>query len=86
MQTDEKHDTSASHGSIHASAVMIFATIADTTWRMFVPVLAGMLGGLWLDTVWATKPLLMFSGLGVGVLVAVLLVAQQLRAIMKERT
>lgn len=64
----------------------IFATIADTTWRMFVPVLAGVLGGLWLDTRIGTKPLYTFVGLGVGVVLAVLLVWAQLRKVLKGRS
>lgn len=66
--------------------MLIFATIADTTWRMFVPVLAGVLGGLWIDNQLGTKPLYTFIGLGVGVLLAALLVWAQLRKVLGGRS
>lgn len=81
MPTDTKKHTSVSHGS--RDALVIFATVADTTWRMFVPVLGLMLLGLWIDTVSATKPLWTLIGLGAGVVIAILLVSKQIKEVMR---
>jgi F0F1-type ATP synthase assembly protein I len=45
-------------------------TIADTTWRMFVPSISGTFLGIWLDGKWDTTPWLMFGGIILGFLVA----------------
>ncbi len=55
-----------------------FVTIGDTTWRLFVPSVGLMLIGIWLDQILGTKPWLMIVGLVLGVVVAILLVKQQL--------
>lgn len=54
------------------------ATIADTTWRMFVPSVGFTLLGVWADSQWNTKPWLMTLGIVVGVASAYLLVAKQI--------
>lgn len=55
-----------------------FATIGDTTWRLFVPSVGLMLVGIWLDQVLGTKPWLMIAGLVLGSVIAILLVKKQL--------
>lgn len=35
--------------------LVIFKTLGDTTWRMFVPVIVGVLVGLWLDSSYGWK-------------------------------
>lgn len=55
----------------------LLLTIGDTTWRMFVPAVGFTLLGVWLDSVFSTKPWLMFTGIVVGGLGAYLLVKQQ---------
>lgn len=82
MKAEKTENDSVSHGSMNTSAIAIFGTIADTTWRMFVPVIGGVLLGLWLDTLTNSKPLYTFGGLVVGALVAVLLIRHQLRKVM----
>jgi hypothetical protein len=59
----------------------ILATIGDTTWRMFVPSVGFTLLGVWLDSVLATKPWLMFVGIVIGFAFAILLVRRQITAI-----
>lgn len=56
---------------------ILLATVADTTWRMFVPAVGFTLLGVWLDSQFDTKPWLMFMGITVGVLGAWLLVKKQ---------
>lgn len=53
-------------------------TIADTTWRMFVPSVGFTLLGVWADAQWHTKPWLMIVGIVIGAVSAYLLVAQQI--------
>lgn len=57
----------------------VLLTIADTTWRMFVPSIGFTLAGLWLDGKWQTTPWLMFAGIILGFIVAVLAVKLQLK-------
>ncbi len=82
MKHSEKPGT-ARGGANTDTSFVIFGTIADTMWRMFVPVF-GMTGvGYLLDRVFATRPILVISGMVVGIIIAVLLVVQQYRQTMK---
>ena len=60
-------------------ALFIIATMADTTWRMFIPTIGLMWLGYTLDGQWHTKPLLLLIGAGVGGLIAAILVRMQFR-------
>ncbi|MGB2787487.1 MAG: AtpZ/AtpI family protein [Candidatus Saccharimonadaceae bacterium] len=62
-----------------ASPIFAFATIADTTWRLFIPSIGLLLLGVYLDYSFGTKPWLMIIGLVVGVTLSVVLVVLQLR-------
>ena len=53
-------------------------TIADTTWRMFVPSVGFTLLGVWADSQMGTKPWLMVAGIIVGAASAYLLVSRQI--------
>ena len=53
-------------------------TIADTTWRMFVPSVGFTLLGVWADAEWNTKPWLMAVGIVIGAASAYLLVSRQI--------
>ena len=53
-------------------------TIADTTWRMFVPSVAFTLLGEGADSQMHTKPWLMVAGIVVGAASAYLLVPRQI--------
>ncbi|HEV2413083.1 MAG TPA: AtpZ/AtpI family protein [Candidatus Saccharimonadales bacterium] len=65
------------------TALLLLVTLADTTWRIFVPVggLAGI--GIWADLHYHTKPWITFSGVAVGFVIAFFLIRQQLKAVMK---
>lgn len=56
-------------------------TMADTTWRMFVPSVGLTLLGARLDGQFGTKPGLTFGGIVLGFASAALLVYLQLRGI-----
>lgn len=58
--------------------LLLLATIADTTWRMFVPSVGFTLFGVWLDGQLGTKPWLMFAGILLGIVGAWLLVKKQM--------
>lgn len=59
-------------------------TMADTTWRMFVPSVGLTLLGAWLDGQFGTKPGLTFGGIVLGFAGAALLVYLQLRGIKRQ--
>ena len=61
-----------------STAVLVFADIADTTWRLFVPIVGLLLPGRYADVHWGTKPWLMLAGAVLGSVVAGLLIKQQL--------
>lgn len=61
-----------------ASLVMI-ATMADTTWRMFVPTVGLIVAGDALDGRFTTRPWLMLTGALIGSLLAALLIKRQLQ-------
>lgn len=60
-------------------AILLLVTIADTTWRMFVPTIGGVLVGVGLDYLFNTKPLLTITMVIIGSLISALLVAIQFR-------
>ena len=61
------------------AVILLLSTIADTTWRMFVPALTGIIGGYALDNMLGTWPWIFAAGAILGCLVAGLLVTKQLR-------
>jgi len=61
--------------------LVLFGTIADTTWRMFVPVIGLMLLGGTADQQFATKPLFALVGVILGSIIAGWLVIKQLHTI-----
>lgn len=57
----------------------LIAAMADTTWRMFVPTIGGILLGLSFDQRHGTAPIGVLIGLVIGGVVAGLLIREQLR-------
>ena len=66
------------HVSLPDSSPHILTTMADTTWRMFVPTIGLLLVGRWLDRQWNTHPWLMLVGATIGACIAALLIKRQL--------
>ena len=64
--------------------LLIVGTFLDTTWRMFVPILATTLLGYVVDKQLDSLPVYVLVGLGVGVLVSALLVWQQYKAVKRS--
>ncbi len=80
MPEEKKKQDVTAHGSNPDSLFVVFATLGDTTWRMFVPIIGLLLVGRWLDGMYGTKPWLLFVGAAVGSLIAAYLVKRQLRS------
>ena len=59
-------------------SMYLIISMADTTWRMFVPTVGLLLAGNALDETWGTKPWLLISGVAIGGGISALLVKQQL--------
>lgn len=57
---------------------VLVTSIADTTWRMFVPTIGMLLLGRMIDSSYQTKPWGMVVGVVIGSLVAGLLIKKQL--------
>lgn len=64
-----------------STVVLLLGTIADTTWRMFVPIISFTLLGVFGDNTYHTKPWLTASGIIIGIALASLLVIRQLKKV-----
>lgn len=76
MSKVHKHDESKL--SSDSPAMSVASTIADTTWRMFVPTIGLLLLGRMFDTAYDTKPLGMAIGTVIGAVIAGILIIRQL--------
>jgi hypothetical protein len=65
----------------HTTVVLLLGTIADTTWRMFVPIIGLTILGVFGDNTYHTKPWLTMSGIVLGVAIASLLVIRQIKKV-----
>ena len=72
------HNQDDQHTSSPSPAVSIATTIADTTWRMFVPTIGLLLIGRAVDDEFGVKPLGMILGIVAGSIIAAILVMRQL--------
>jgi len=62
-----------------STAVLLFTIAADTTWRMFLPIIGGTVAGIWGDHTLDSKPWATIGGMIVGATVSALLVRLQLK-------
>ena len=65
--------------SDQSAVAVLLRDMADTTWRMFVPIVGLLLVGRYLDVKWHTKPFLMLAGAAVGAVIAAVLIKAQLK-------
>lgn len=77
-ESQKKRETPPAPASTK-TVLFLIATMADTAWRMFVPIIGLTIAGVALDVHWQTKPWLTIAGIVLGVAIAALLVARQLR-------
>jgi F0F1-type ATP synthase assembly protein I len=64
---------------------LLVTTIADTTWRMFVPPIGCTFIGIWLDHVFNSIPWFTTSAIVIGFSASILLVVLQLRKLRKNK-
>lgn len=64
-----------------STVILLLSTMADTTWRMFVPIIGLAVGGLLLDKQFHTTPVLMIIGIVLGIILAAVLVRRQLLSV-----
>lgn len=62
-----------------STVILLFTIAADTTWRMFIPIIGGTIVGVWADNALQSKPIVTIIAIVVGVVIATLLVRQQLK-------
>jgi len=78
MSAAAKKSDNKSVPSQKSTVILLFMIAADTTWRMFVPIIGGTALGVWADNTITDKPLATVIGIMVGIIIAALLVRQQL--------
>lgn len=61
--------------------LMLFGDIADTTWRMFVPIVGLAAIGLYVDMKFATAPLVTILSALAGTAIAIILVRNQIKKV-----
>lgn len=83
MKSKTPHRTGgkAAHSLDDHAAVVILSTLADTTWRIFVPVIIFAALGIWADVQRETMPWFTLSGVAIGFAIAIWLIRQQLRQV-----
>lgn len=64
-----------------STVILLLLTVADTTWRLFIPSVGLAVGGLLLDKQLHTTPWLTALGVIIGGIIAVLLVRLQTKRI-----
>ena len=85
MPTDVNKQSPGSTVPSKRSALLVFGTIADTTWRMFVPSVGGALLGVWADRSFGTKPWFTVVGVTLGIIIVVGLVWMQIKSTEKKK-
>lgn len=68
-----------------SAAVLLVLTIADTTWRAFVPTIGGTLLGIGLDFIFNVAPWFTIIMIAVGCATSAWLIALQLRGVRTTR-
>lgn len=63
-----------------STVFLLLGTIADTTWRMFVPTIGLTILGVYLDNTISSKPWMTVLGIIIGTVIAGELIRRQLKA------
>lgn len=64
-----------------STVLFLLGTMADTTWRMFIPIIGLTISGVILDINLMTKPWFTIVGIIVGTIIAGLLVYRQIKRV-----
>ncbi len=83
--TKEPEQTTKPRSTVSAPMLMLL-TALDTTLRLFIPTIGGTFLGIGVDHLLNIAPVATIVCLMLGVMVSVLLIAKQLRAIRKQST
>lgn len=73
--------TSADKVPGEGADLVIFKTLFDTTWRLFIPSIGLTVAGVIADKTFSTKPWLTVAGVAVGVALSITLVFLQMKGI-----
>ena len=84
MKSGTKKAQSVSRVSAGDARMLVVWTMVDTSMRLFVPVLGLTLVGYLCDQWLRTEPMLVFSGMALGIVLAIALVTQQYRRVTKK--
>ncbi|MES2876446.1 MAG: AtpZ/AtpI family protein [Patescibacteria group bacterium] len=68
----------------NSTVLLLLGTIADTTWRMFVPIVGLLLLGVWVDRTYGTLPWATAALTILGIAIAAELVRRQLTNVNKK--
>ncbi len=66
-----------------STVLLLLGDIGDTTWRLFVPTIGMTIAGVYLDNQIDTKPWLTIAGIVLGIILAAILVRNQLQKVNK---
>ena len=78
LPDDSNRVSSEKSRESQSDSLYLIMSMADTTWRMFVPTIGLLLIGTVLDNQWHTKPWLLLAGVAIGGCISALLVKQPL--------
>lgn len=67
-----------------STVLLLLGTIADTTWRMFVPIVGLLMLGVWVDKTYGSLPWATISLTILGIAIAAELVRRQLNIVNKK--
>lgn len=67
----------------HRAAILLLVTMADTTWRMFLPTIGSLLFGMWMDQTLKTKIIFTLIFTILGFALGMYLVVRQLKRVNK---
>lgn len=71
--------------TVTQAAILLLTTIADTTWRAFVPTIGGTILGVTLDNILNVAPLMTTILIAVGFATSALLITLQIRSVRRAR-
>jgi F0F1-type ATP synthase assembly protein I len=81
MANPSSRDADGSSAPSSSTALLLISTVADTTWRLFLPAIGGTVLGLWIGNVFDVQPWTTILGVIVGCVVSFRLVYTQIRKV-----
>ncbi len=79
LPSDGDSESSDDKRSLRSDGLYLITSMADTTWRMFVPTIGLLLVGNTLDEQLHTKPWLLLLGVTIGACISAVLIKQQIK-------